>query len=400
MKKLLAVLLLTIGATAISAQDAPATAFMRAMALSPFSELTASSGVLLSYANYHAGITARGLALPENWAGWQASDDFSHVQMSLPMAGPAGFLQGVTVSGGEFESLLGFDFFDIAQGVEIGMFPTIGQILIGTIDPQAVESAYAARHYSVEPLPGVGSLLCPSAGCDTGLTVNLADHDPANPFGGQIGRSEPAVAAEGIFLNAPMIDVLQTMVDALEGDADTFADLPEVKAVDSALSAYPFVNAVTLANPTFLAISNIISMLGSQTPPEISGILPAYNMVAFASAADEAGQYGFVMLAYDDFAEAETAAALIDDRLESMTSLQRPVSYQELYSGAGQLEAAQAVFDEATGVSLVILRLAGEVPPLEDQDGFPVMSDLPYAWLMNGLISRDLLWLAWGGTEE
>ncbi|MBE2182180.1 MAG: hypothetical protein IAE89_02030 [Anaerolineae bacterium] len=396
MKKLLAALLLTIGATAISAQDAQPTAFIRAMALIPFAEPAANSTIFLSYADYHAGITARGLAIPEDWASWQASDNFSYVQMALPMAGPAGFLQGVTVSGAEYRALLGFDFFDIAQGVEIGTYPAIGQILIGDIDPQAVESAYTARHYSVEAISGLGVLLCPDTGCDSGMTVNLANHNPANPFGGQIGRSEPAAAADGIFLNAIMFEVLQTMMDAVKGDTITFADLPEVQALDHALSAYPFVNAVTLANPIFLANADIMSMLVAQPTPEIDEAIPAYSMAAFASAADEAGQYGFVILTYDDFAEAETAAAIIDDRLGSMNSLLRRTPYREVYESAGQIESAQVVLDETSGVSLVTLRLVGEVPPLEDQDGMVVMSNLPYAWLMDSLLSRDLLWLAWG----
>src|SRR5690606_15825550 len=123
-----------------------------------------------------------------------------------------------------------------------------GQILIGDINPLFVVTIYALRGYTAEERDG-GTLLCPKAGCDTGTRVSLADRDPANPFGGMLGRSELAFVADGIFLNSPSLDMMEALIDTYTGDAPSLADNIDVEAFDALLNADPYVSSVVLFTP-------------------------------------------------------------------------------------------------------------------------------------------------------
>lgn len=407
MRKVVIALLFALTFTAVSAQDAQPTAFMRAMALVSFSEFFTDAPVFLSYADYHSGLAARGLEVPADWAALEASENPSHVLLALPAAGPNGILRNLVRGGGEYETILGFDFFDIAQGVEVGNPPAFGQILIGEIDPAAVVAAYEARNYSAEAL-NTGILLCPEIGCDTNMATDLANLNPANPFGGNIGRSEPLFVTDGVLLNAPANAVLQAMMDALQQEATTFADLPQVQAVGTVLAEYPFVNAVTLVNPMTFALADPASLFGIGTDPEMiesllnsmpNGILPPYSLVAVAGTADDAGEYGLLMLTYDQASDAQKAAGVLDARLAVMVSLLTDRPYSEYYGAVGMLEPAQVVNDDATGLSTVIVRLAGGPAPNVDENGQFQQSDTPYSRFSQSLIADDLSWLAWGSSS-
>lgn len=406
MPRILLALLISLTFITASAQDAEPTAFMRAMALVPISAAYANSG-FVSYADYHSGITARGFEIPENWAAFESGKTTFPV-LVLPLGGPGELLSSLMVGGPEYETLLGFDFFDIAQAVEYGMPPPRGQILIGDVDPESVTSAYSARGYTADT-GDTGTLLCPESGCDRGFTIDLANRNPANPFGGNLGRNEFAFVADGLFLNSPDPVTLQSAVEAFGNPQNSLAALPEVQTVGRILAGYPFVNAVMLVDPLQLSLADPAALLAPGVPPDqleafLSGFsgepLAPYALAALAATADDAGEYGLVLLTYDNADDAEAAADVIDTRLATMISMATNQPFSEVYGAVGTLEPAQVVHDETTGLSTVVVRLAGEPLSRENTDETSIQSDRQYLRFVRGLMNRDLNWLVWGGAEQ
>ncbi len=405
MRKTLIALLFVMVSTAAASQDAPATAFMRAMTLVPISAAFANSGIV-SYADYHSGITARGFEIPENWAAFE-SGEAEFPPVVLPPAGPNNLLRSLFVGAPEYESLLGFDFFDVGQAVEFGSPPPVGQVLIGDFDPDAIINAFSARNYSAES-SGTGTLLCPENGCDTGFAIDLLNRNPANPFGGNIGRNELTFVSDRVFLNSPDLATLHSAIETYENPENSLAALAEVQAVGRILAEYPFVNIVTLTDPLQLGLADPAAWLGqSVTPEQIEAFVNSlsaeriapYSLMAMASTADAEGEYGLVLLTYGNSEDAESAASVIDTRLITMKSQRANVPYTEVYGDVGTLEPARVIYDEASGLSTVVVRLAGESPANAGGDAGEVQSDRPYLQFFQGFMMRDLPWLAWGGTE-
>src|SRR5690606_1972886 len=152
--------------------DAEPSPFLRALSLIPDIAPVREATPLFSYADYHAALAARGIETPERFADFLADREaYGPLLPALPMSGPNNLLTYLAAGGAEYPETVGFDFFEIAQGIEIGVPPEHGQILIGDFSADAVEAAYTAREYSVEREGETGVLLCPEAGCDSGTQI-------------------------------------------------------------------------------------------------------------------------------------------------------------------------------------------------------------------------------------
>ena len=380
------------------AQDTPEaepSAFLQMLAHIPDTADIRASIPVVSFADYHAALEARGIAIPTDWAAMEAANP-RLVLFSLPPAGPSNLLQYLMVGGAEYQTLLGFEFFDIAQAAEIGTPPPFGYILHGEIDPVAVTAAYEARGYTVDTTPS-GVLLCPPAGCDEGFRLNLSERNPANPFGGNLGRSELSFVAEDVLFNSPDDQLIAVMTATVSSDTPALADAPEFQALDAALAGYPFVSAVIAVTPATLIDFDVINFATGDLLEQIETTmaenpLPPYLLASFASASTTDAELGLALFVYPDAESATAAAAAIDARM-ALPSNRLPVPYAEVYGDVGTLEAARVFTDEATGLSVVILQITSEIPAIEGEDGRPVMSHRPFQRIIQGIYARDALWL-------
>jgi hypothetical protein len=290
------------------------------------------------------------------------------------------------------------------------MPPGAGQILIGEFSADAVEAAYAARDYTVEREGDSGVLLCPAAGCDSGMQIDFRNRLMSNPFGGDLGRSEPLFVAEGVLLNSPHFPLVEAMADTYEGSGTSLADAPELQAVAGVLDDYPHVMSVMAVSPLSLGTIDL-SFATEEAQVQLSeGIvsqlesmpLAPYQIAAFASTADETNEYGLALLVYADADAAQQAAASIDQRLAGMRSFRQPQrTYAEILNNVGTLEPSAVVTDEATGLSVVVVRISDALPLNEpDSMGLIPGSHVPYRRFYEMIISRDINWLIWGSGEE
>jgi hypothetical protein len=349
-----------------------------------------------------AGLLARGLPIPANWDFFEFLGEPPAILFSLSGAGMSDMSQTLWQGGPEFPGTIGLDFFQIAQTIEVGQPPTHGQILLGTFDAEAVIAAHQARGYTVEAGGEEGALLCPADGCESGQKVRPTERELSNPFGGRLGQMRPLFVGEGVIVVAGDYAVLQALIGPLTisarspSDPDrerTLADLPEYQALANTLAANPLVPAVMVFAPADLqadpAPDDDAQAVLDANP------LPPFELFAVASTADTGAQTedGLVLLVYQDAADAETAAASIDARL-TLSSARGDRVYSDIYGEFGTLEPAQVVTDEATGLSVVVLRARGERPPAEDEDGRTPLSHRAFMRFLQSVYMRDMLWLA------
>lgn len=408
---LFALFVLTLSAVAQDATETPdpePSPFRRALSLIPDIESVRESTLIFSYADYHAALAARGIERPDRLVEFLDDREvYGPILPALPLTGPENLITYLIAGGADYPATVGFDFFGVAQGLQVGMPPGAGQILIGEFSADAVEAAYTARDYAVERETETGALLCPAAGCDSGAQIDFRNRLPGNPFGGDLGRSEPIFVDDGVLLNSPHLPMLEAMADTYEGEAASLADAPELQAIGGVLDDYLYVSSVIAVSPLSLGtldarIAETPSVAQTITEQLESMPVAPYQIAAFAAAADPENEYGLALLVYVSAEDARVAATSIDQRLAAMESVRIPGrTYADLLTDIGTLEAASVVTDEATGLSVVVVRALNPVPSNEPgDDGMVRASHLLFRRFYEMIISRDNNWLILGSGEE
>lgn len=209
--KIAVVILAALLALPAAAQD-ETNPLLDLLAFVPDTSETWDAAPLVSYADYRAIETARGINTPtaQDFAErtelsrlWIAATN--GIASGLPLNYLMAYLEGM-------EAITGFSWFDLDRALTFGQPPTMGKVLAGDFDAVRIGAAFAARDYS-DDSTGELTLWCPPNGCDTGLEMNLRTRDPANPFGGELGRSEPIATLPGFVLNSPDDTVLTAMIE-------------------------------------------------------------------------------------------------------------------------------------------------------------------------------------------
>ncbi len=181
-------------------------AFLEALAMVPDAPQARRS--MLSYLDMGAVAAARpGAAQPGSVAELQAlltADDPAAERWRAALMGARSgdmeLLQRLGAAG-SWPDVLGFDPFDVERHLTFGEPPSDGSVLLGDVDPDAIASAFAAQGYSSSP-KGAWTLLCGAAGCDKGLTPDLANVDRSLPFG---RRDRTQRAAGGVPARHPQL---------------------------------------------------------------------------------------------------------------------------------------------------------------------------------------------------
>lgn len=415
MRKFLTILLVLLTSALTLAQDATGTPdaepspFRQALALIPDTALVRGANILFSYADYHAALEARAIERPERLADYiEDREAVGPIFAALPQTGPANLIIYLLNGGPDYPATVGFDFFEVAQAVEIGEPPERGQILLGDFSADAVEAAFTARDYAIERQDESGVLLCPEAGCDAGMQINFDNINHGNPFGGDLGRTEPIFTADGVLLDSPHFPLLEAMAAVYADSGASLADAPEFQAVANVLDEYPYVLSVNALSPLMLGTIDPVSIEEGQVQLsdgviaqlESAPVQP-YQIAVIASTADDTNEYGLALLVYVNAEAAQQAAASIDQRLVAMSSFRQPTrTYAEILNDAGTLEPSTVLTDDATGLSVVVVRVTDALPLNEpDNLGMIPGSHIPFRRFYEMVISRDSNWLVWGTAE-
>jgi len=372
--------------------DAPANnrpALLRVLSAAPDTPDIRNAPIIASFVDYRAALASHGINAPASFAALEnlSRDAQSNLIQSLPTTGPESLLRSFLLLG-DMPSVMGFDFFDIAQAAEIGAVPNSAVLLTGDFDPEAVTTAHIARGYTEQP-DDSGTLLCSADGCEDGDGMNLANRLEANPFGGNLGQSQPLVVSDQRILNTRSFPLLRQMSEAAQGRIPSLADAKDVQAVANILAYRTYVNGVVLVSPATISIldatassgrfSNFMGRLQALPP------LPAYSLVAISYTADETYAYGDVLLIYPTLDSASRAYESLTARLEVVESVTiQGRTIQQLLDETGEFVLPQVVTDEKTNLSAVQFTVR---VPLDEAE--PADFARPFAVFYRMLVQRD-----------
>jgi hypothetical protein len=272
------------------------------------------TGGLVTYVDLRAVETARpGAITPDSFEAWDRLDDDQLGQWVAAYqgvnSGSPRLLQEFASSGGDWPGVVGFDFFDIDRMLVFGQPPDDGLVLGGRFDTSAIVDAFVARGFSSTD-EADGTLICPAAGCDTGLAMDLSNRETADPFGGSLGRQQPLVAAPDMLLSAAALGTINAMRDAASGATGSLGQTSEARAALATLAG----DAV-LRQAAFIAPEAIGGSAGEDTPA-----LPPYEMLLFADTASATEQIAHVVLVYRSGEEAQAAADVLPARIDQVGS--------------------------------------------------------------------------------
>jgi len=368
----------------------------------------------LSYIDYRAVERARpGAAQPESFAEWVALRNSDDESLGLWMAatssissGSGELTQSLFQFGAEWPEVVGFDFFDVDRELYFGRPPADATILMGEFDVDAIVDAFTARDFTAEDA-GDFTLLCGSAGCDEGLATNLQTRNPANPFGGNIGREEPMLVSDSLILNSAGISVVEAMGAAASGDTSSLMDSSLYRAAANAIGEDELLIQAYLL-PANLFLFDVGLLLGPSATAENQEAfleqlsqdfepMAQYDLVMFADTATETEQVVYVVLVYDDEEDAEIAAEVVPRRLENLQSIVMQRDFSELFAerNVSNIEGSVKI-DEDTGKALTVITFRAPLASSEYDDdvlGGYMASSMVYRLLVNMVWQRDTMWL-------
>lgn len=405
---LLALLLLT-GAFSASAQDDD----------NPLLDMLARvpNGIAarewLTYIDYDAVINARpGAPLVQSWEEFEALSALNGDEIKLYMnalgairSGPAFFARYFQQSG-EMSEVVGFSLFDIQRGIEYGQPPGQVVILEGDFDSDTIIAAHEARGY-MQITEGDFTLLCPAAGCDTGAQSNLADRNLGNPFGGDLGRSQPVLLGNGLVASSTDDQALSTVAAASANEAKTLADQPDYRAAAEAVNSVGAVLQTYFISPLDVSSGSVAALFmnPNMTQEQVEALreqlferfdpLPQYQLITLAHTVNGNEEQAIVALTYANAGAAQTAAEVIMQRLESYTSLVTRKPFLEMFTDNG-VTVDTSIYDPDSNRPTILVTFRSALPPAEvPENAFDTRSiGVPYARLTQAYIQRDLGWLA------
>jgi hypothetical protein len=372
---------------------------------------TAGARSYFSYVDYRALLASRpGVPEITSWEQFSTLMNSKSDANRLTMAtlygiqsGPSFFSQYLMLAG-DMPKVVGFDDFTIERAVEFGNPPEQGDVLEGNFDAKAVTAAHETRDYVSRDSNGL-ILLCPAAGCDTGMRQNLIQRDEANPFGGNLGRSQPVLVGDRLVASSPSIDVVNAIAGAVADPSTSLADQPDYMAAAEAITANGtliqsyFINpmdvgsatgAIPIARMSEAQIKEIQERLQADFVP-----VPAYNLVVLADTATDNEQQALIALVYTTEDQAKAAAELFPKHLQDYTSLvaQKPMS--DLLSDRGVTSVDTTVI-AGKDRSVLVITLHAPLPSNKIAEGETQLqaSSLVYSLLVRAYMQRDLGWLA------
>lgn len=312
---------------------------------------------------------------------------------------------------------LGFNFFDIDRSLEFSRPPTLGIVLQGRFDAEQIDAAYTARQYTRHDRDGY-ILWCGAVGCANGMQLNLANQNPANIFGGDLGREFPVALVEGDDVIISSAD-LRVVEASASGRRRSLADDVLFQAAVESLAGYGLLRSALLLPPGLLnpAAINLGTILQpGATAEQIAeaqaqvreayGTLPPYGLAFFADMATPEEQTAIIGLVYLGRANAEAAAEVLLMRLASAESLVADRTWLSLLEWRGMTLPEVAFYQRATGnVTVLLLTFRypaplNDIEPLNDVEARMRLfrnepAGLGYHLFRNAFLQRDLNWLAY-----
>lgn len=384
---LIALLVMMPAAGQEDADDAADIPLLETLALVPADALADERTPLISYADYAEMVIARGMTRP-------TTDDFlDRTETSALWIGmTGGLIAGMQLSYffvqvEEMEPLTGFSWMQIDRSLTFGDPPAMGLILGGEFDTDAITAAYTARDYTPSSAGDEVTVWCSAGGCD-GSSMDIRNRNPADPFGGELGRSQPVAVMPDFVASSPEFALVRNIVDAYTGTEPSLADNAGVYAAAQAMASTGGIRQAMLFTQDALGV-----------PATGSGPLPPYSLIFFADTWQDDTQIALIGMVYDSAADANAAVIEVLARLETAESTVANRSFMELLEQRGGEVYDAYVYqvdDAGPFVTLVLLHYPmpdNTVQDLGGRSGY-APSSMVFRLLVDSLYRLDIGWLA------
>lgn len=368
---------------------------------------------LVSWIDYAALVASReGAAHPASIEALLAQLDAKDPAARLWVAalngassGSGRLLRHLYAEGAGWPRMVGFEFMDVRSELAFGQPPGDGIVLQGEFDPDRIGAALSARDFTSTDA-GPFTLWCRSDGCDKGLEQDLAGRDPADPFGGDLGRRQPLAVSEDTLLSSAAIDTVDAMIDATLDVGPSLADDGSFVAVAEALAGEGTLLQASLVPGTELMFDPIVLFDENATPDVIRERLeelaadfepiPPASLLGIGDAATDSEQVVTVALAYPTLADAQAAADALPGRLD-MTSVRSRRPWKEDLDARGVTTIDARAVERADGagaLALLTIRAPIAGPEAEPGTGRVKVSSGLYSLFAQMIQARDTAWLA------
>lgn len=359
-----------------------------------------SARAAISFADYRAVERARGLPtftdFSQYFGEWSQVWIASSPNGGIPLASFGVF--------DEMPTVLGIDFHNIDQSLSWSMPPEQAMLVRGTFDAVSMSAAHAARGF-VETVLSSGTQWCSPDGCDQGLVIDVANRQPADIFGGDLGRRFPRALIGDVIVSSASEAIFNAAVRAGTTGERSLAANPNVVAALVALDGQHHLRAAQIMQPEDFLELGVIPAAGAseadirQQQDALRGgaeNLPVYQMAVFGDLSDEAGETALVALVYTREADAQSAAKVLAARLQNAQSYRAEQSWLTLIENrGGRIDPVEVIAVEKAERWVVLLPLRKALPANTPD---PATGRIPpsgalYRLLIDGYNFRDLGWL-------
>jgi hypothetical protein len=394
---------------AVQAQSTPDTTLADLLRYIPDTPETREEG-MLSYLDMNAMLAAKGLTADEvrtaltNDPNSIVIGRFNRGVLSAISSGSLDLLQAYFTPA-DMIAVTGIDPLSIDRFMNYSAPPALATVMQGTFDPQQAQAAFLKNEYQVvaQDVSDKGVLLCSVDGCDIGRKVNLQKRNRNNPFGGVLGQQPPLFVAPDLALYSRDEPLIRDMISQYAGKppaTKSLADAPEVRALTNALNP-----TGTLLQAYFVPIKYMASYVSppirrnapTMTPDPNFKAIPEYLVFAAVHSQTQTGQAVTLAFVFPNRADAESAAAIMTERLKTYQSIAVRRPFASLIEERGGTLADPIIVPGETATSPVTLLLRFDTPPEDVNDSDKAgQGALLYRLFVNALQQRDILWFALG----
>lgn len=354
--------------------------------------------ILFSYADYAAIEAARpGLPEIESSADFLSNDEAARAWLNNSFrinAGASNLFRYFMVMVEEGPELLGFDVFDIDRSLEVGQPPATLTILSGALNPVTVNLAYGFLGFETTEIGGLPAL-CSADGCDVGMEHDLRGREPANPFGGDLGRRQPILVLPEALVSSPSEEFVEGAAAAYQGEVESMADDLVIQAAVEAItpSDGALLQAIFLDPAGVMTLSPLPN--GEPLDEFVAdyGSLPPYKLAILADTQEGQDQVARVALVYADEESATEAAAELSERLRNFSPPSIGDTDLLILEDRGGTVEDGTVYSSADGtVFVAVVPVRSATPPLPEPDeANPMTPGIVFRTLVQALYRRELL---------
>ncbi len=392
---ILVLVLLVVGIAPAAGQDGESQPqpLLAMLAMVPDNDLVQGQGWAgVRYVDFQALYTAEGVEEMRVSQGTQALlDNVPLPGMLARLVAAPDALNYVFAGVDRMQQVVGFEWIaSVNRSLEYGAPPYTALILDGTFDADAISAALSGRGFEETDVSGV-----PVWNRFEDEEMNLRDVEPADPFGGRLGKAARIAILPGHLANSAYWDMTKGIIAAVQGEQPSLADNPNYRALADAITAPDGL----LLQALFFGLADIglipgdplaaLSGQGAEDPTAAYGPLMPYALAVLADRQEGQDQVHLIGLVYPNADVAGPAAEEVANRIQAFTL---PEQQETLVERFGAQVSSRVYESESTGQAVAVVEVRYPLPAERtDSTGMFITGGIMYMKWVQAIMRRDFV---------